>query len=155
MRGGPQPVAAGPGRWAVGDGSRGDSLRAKSGRTGHFLLDSPASAFYKSAAQFSVSTAAPARAIGSRGLGRGPRERNREMALPTLFRSWIDRWLAGPRRTPRRPRLALQFLEGREVPPTGGGFPAGGLLGEYFSNPNLAGPPAFPRRDVRLDFDWQ
>src|SRR5262249_53579129 len=32
---------------------------------------------------------------------------------------------------------------------------AGGVLGEYFDNPDLAGEPAFVRRDVRIDFDWQ
>src|SRR5687768_4424787 len=56
---------------------------------------------------------------------------------------------------PRRARLALQPLEGRNLLAAGGGFAGGGLLGEYFDNPELAGPPAFTRRDVRVDFDWQ
>ena len=38
--------------------------------------------------------------------------------------------------------------------PVGGGFLNGGLDGEYFANADLAGPPAFTRRDVRVDFDW-
>src|SRR5439155_8750730 len=44
--------------------------------------------------------------------------------------------------------------EPRDVPATGGGFAAGGIQGEYFDNPYLAGTPAFVRRDVRIDFDW-
>ena len=35
-----------------------------------------------------------------------------------------------------------------------GGFLDGGLTGEYFANEDLAGAPAFVRRDVRVDFDW-
>jgi hypothetical protein len=54
----------------------------------------------------------------------------------------------------RRSRLALHFLEARDIPAVGGGFTAAGILGEYFDNPNLAGSPAFSRRDVRVDFDW-
>jgi hypothetical protein len=62
-----------------------------------------------------------------------------------------------PTHTPRPRRLNLRLvqLEGREVPAGGGGFTAGGILGEYFDNPDLAGDPAFARRDVRIDFDWQ
>ncbi|HKB06490.1 MAG TPA: PA14 domain-containing protein [Gemmataceae bacterium] len=41
------------------------------------------------------------------------------------------------------------------MPAVGGGFTAAGILGEYFDNPNLSGSPAFTRRDVRIDFDWQ
>jgi len=55
---------------------------------------------------------------------------------------------------PRHVRLQLRTLEGRELP-AGGGFAGGGILGEYFDNPDLAGEPAFVRRDVRIDFDWQ
>ena len=77
------------------------------------------------------------------------------MALLPYFRSLLVRWFAGPRRTPRRPRLALLFLEGREVPAAGGGFTGGGLFGEYYANAHLAGTPAFVRRDVRIDFDWR
>jgi hypothetical protein len=77
------------------------------------------------------------------------------MALLFPLRAVLARWLAAPRRTVRRTRLALQNLEGREVPAVGGGYLAGGLLGDYFDNPNLAGTPAFSRRDVRIDFDWQ
>ncbi len=36
----------------------------------------------------------------------------------------------------------------------GGGWTDGGALGAYFANPNLAGEPAFTRRDVRVAFDW-
>ncbi len=41
------------------------------------------------------------------------------------------------------------------MPSVGGGFAGGGILGEYFSNPDLSGDPAFTRRDVRIDFNWQ
>jgi PA14 domain len=73
-----------------------------------------------------------------------------------LWSSLIDL----PRVTPSRPRpsrarLTLQSLEDRNVLTVGGGSTAGGLLGEYFANPDLAGVPAFTRRDVRVDFDWQ
>ncbi|HKB04486.1 MAG TPA: PA14 domain-containing protein [Gemmataceae bacterium] len=79
------------------------------------------------------------------------------MAANFLFRTALFRWLAGPRRTrtAKRPRLALESLEGRETPAVGGGFTAGGIVGEYYDNPNLNGSPAFTRRDVRIDFDWQ
>ena len=56
---------------------------------------------------------------------------------------------------PRRVRLTVQPLEGRNLLAAGGGFAGGGLLGEYFDNPELSGTPAFTRRDVRVDFDWQ
>jgi hypothetical protein len=59
--------------------------------------------------------------------------------------------------TPRRAtsvHLAVEPLEGREVPTVGGGFTAGGLLGQYFADSDLTGDPAFSRRDVRIDFDW-
>lgn len=36
----------------------------------------------------------------------------------------------------------------------GGGYAGGGIVGEYFSNVNLTGSPAFVRSEVRLDFDW-
>ncbi|MCX6896953.1 MAG: PA14 domain-containing protein, partial [Verrucomicrobia bacterium] len=36
----------------------------------------------------------------------------------------------------------------------GGGYTGGGMVGEYFSNATLTGSPAFVRREVRLDFDW-
>jgi hypothetical protein len=55
----------------------------------------------------------------------------------------------------RRVQLRLRPLEGRNLPAVGGGFAAGGILGEYFANPDVAGDPAFVRRDVRIDFDWQ
>jgi len=57
--------------------------------------------------------------------------------------------------SPHRVRLQFQPLEGRNLPAIGGGFTASGILGEYFDNPELAGEPAFTRRDVRVDFDWQ
>src|SRR3954462_12345428 len=60
-----------------------------------------------------------------------------------------------PLRKLPRARLALEPLEARDVPATGGGFVAGGIQGEYFANPDLVGTPAFTRRDVRIDFDWQ
>lgn len=77
------------------------------------------------------------------------------MTLLTLFRALFARRPAGPMRTSRRARLALQFLEAREVPAVGGGFTAGGLFGEYYANATLSGTPSFTRRDVRVDFDWQ
>ena len=77
------------------------------------------------------------------------------MALLSMLRAALARGLSTPRRTVRRTRLALQTLESRDVPAVGGGFPAGGLLGEYFDNRDLAGTPAFTRQDVRIDFDWQ
>ena len=39
--------------------------------------------------------------------------------------------------------------------PTGGGTTRAGLKGEYFSNPDFKGAPAFIRRDVRITFDWK
>ena len=30
-----------------------------------------------------------------------------------------------------------------------------GLLGEYFSNQNLEGKPAFTRTDKKIDFNWE
>jgi hypothetical protein len=79
------------------------------------------------------------------------------MAVLHPFRALLAKWWWGlaPRRTARRRRLALISLEAREVPAVGGGFTGGGILGEYFDNPNLSGSPAFTRRDVRIDFDWQ
>src|SRR5262245_61609888 len=77
------------------------------------------------------------------------------MALLTLLRAAVARSLSTAQRTRRRRRLALESLEGREVPAVGGGFLGGGILGEYYDNPNLSGTPAFTRRDVRIDFDWQ
>jgi len=77
------------------------------------------------------------------------------MALLTTFRAALVRGLSVVRRTKRKRRLALESLEGREVPAVGGGYLSGGLQGDYFDNPNLAGSPAFSRRDVRIDFDWQ
>ena len=77
------------------------------------------------------------------------------MALLTTFRAALARGLSVAQRTKRKLRLALESLEGREVPAVGGGFVDGGIQGDYFDNPNLAGSPAFSRRDVRIDFDWQ
>ena len=77
------------------------------------------------------------------------------MALLNTLRTVLTSCLIPSRRTIRLPRLALEVLEGREVPAIGGGFTAGGILGEYYDNPNLAGTPAFTRNDVRIDFDWQ
>src|SRR4051812_25812316 len=59
------------------------------------------------------------------------------------------------RRRRARARLAVEPLEGRDLLAAGGGFTAGGILGEYFANPDLDGAPAFTRRDNRIDFDWQ
>ena len=39
--------------------------------------------------------------------------------------------------------------------PTGGGSTQAGFKGEYFSNPDFKGIPAFIRRDVRINFDWK
>lgn len=75
------------------------------------------------------------------------------MALLTaLQKIWARR--VEPR-TRRRPRLALESLEGREVPAVGGGFTAGGISGQYYDNQYFSGNPAFSRQDVRIDFDWQ
>jgi hypothetical protein len=57
--------------------------------------------------------------------------------------------------SPRRTQLQLRPLEERNLLATGGGFTGGGIVGEYFDNAELAGEPAFVRRDVRVDFDWQ
>jgi PA14 domain len=76
-----------------------------------------------------------------------------------IFDSFLHkvlRWLVSSAgRTLRRPQLALDKLEGREIPSVGGGFTAGGIQGDYFADGNLSGTPAFTRRDVRIDFDWQ
>jgi hypothetical protein len=56
--------------------------------------------------------------------------------------------------SPSRARLRLQPLEGRNLPTVGGGYTGGGILGEYFANPDLAGDPSFTRRDVRIDFNF-
>ncbi|HEX3149894.1 MAG TPA: PA14 domain-containing protein [Gemmataceae bacterium] len=72
------------------------------------------------------------------------------------FTQNLLRWfITTARRTVRWSRLALDKLEGREIPSVGGGFTAGGIQGDYFANANLSGTPAFSRRDVRIDFDWQ
>ena len=57
-------------------------------------------------------------------------------------------------RTGRGVSLELVRLEDRTTPAVGGGFTAAGVAGDYFANPDPAGPPAFTRRDVRLDFAW-
>lgn len=54
----------------------------------------------------------------------------------------------------RRVQLRLRPLEERNLLAAGGGFTDGGIVGEYFANAELAGDPAFVRRDVRIDFDW-
>lgn len=36
----------------------------------------------------------------------------------------------------------------------GGGFTDRGITGQWFSNADFNGEPAFERRDVRIDFDW-
>src|SRR5688572_24098651 len=51
-------------------------------------------------------------------------------------------------------RTYLERLEERRLLAAGGGWTAGGLTGSYFANPDLTGPAAFSRSDVRLDFDW-
>ena len=50
-------------------------------------------------------------------------------------------------------RLGCEELEPRTLLSVGGGFTNGGLLGQYFNNPTLAGTPAFTRTDVRIDYD--
>ena len=67
---------------------------------------------------------------------------------------WSTRMNPSRTSSPNRVRLHVRPLEGREVPAAGGGFTAGGVLGEYFANPDMEGDPAFSRRDVRIDFDW-
>jgi hypothetical protein len=87
------------------------------------------------------------------GLRGSARERNREMALLTKLRAiWIRHRLS--RKTDERPQLALDDLEARDAPAVGGGFTAGGILGEYYDNATLSGAPAFSRQDVRIDFNW-
>lgn len=49
--------------------------------------------------------------------------------------------------------LSLVALARGAAPATGGWLSAG-LRGAYFANPDLAGEPAFTRKDPRLDFDW-
>ncbi len=51
---------------------------------------------------------------------------------------------------------ATAWSQARAVPPdaVGGGFTDAGVQGDYFANAELAGKPAFRRRDVRIDFDW-
>jgi hypothetical protein len=51
--------------------------------------------------------------------------------------------------------LALPKLAEAHTPDAvGGGFTDSGMLGAYYSNPNLEGEPRFTRRDVRIAFDW-
>src|SRR5262249_35593781 len=76
-------------------------------------------------------------------------ERNCRMA------PWSTRTKPSRIPPPRQAHLRLRPLERRNLPAAGGGFTAGGVLGEYFDNPDLAGEPAFVRRDVRIEFDWQ
>ncbi len=52
------------------------------------------------------------------------------------------------------PALMLLAALSAVAQPIGGGILNGGLDGDYFPNPDLAGPPSFSRRDVRVDFDW-
>lgn len=68
---------------------------------------------------------------------------------------WSTRNKPANAHSPNRVHLRIEPLEGRNLPAIGGGFTASGILGEYFDNPELAGEPAFARRDVRVDFDWQ
>src|SRR4051794_31638199 len=49
---------------------------------------------------------------------------------------------------------AVEPLERRTLLSEGGGVTDAGLRGEYFANESLPGQPAFPRNDVRVDFDW-
>jgi PA14 domain len=76
------------------------------------------------------------------------------MAFLSLLRAAFAHWYSAGRNT-RRARLTCLTLEDRDVPSVGGGFTAGGIQGEYFANTDLTGAPAFSRRDVRVDFDWQ
>jgi hypothetical protein len=48
----------------------------------------------------------------------------------------------------------VEQLEARRLMSVGGGFTAGGIVGQYFNNTSLNGSPSFTRRDVRIDFDW-
>lgn len=77
------------------------------------------------------------------------------MALLNIFRDVLFSWLVPSRRAGHPLRLALETLDGREVPAIGSGYTAGGLLGQYYDNKHRAGTPAFTRKDVRIDFDWQ
>ena len=48
--------------------------------------------------------------------------------------------------------LLFAAIGGRAA--VGGGTTAAGLTGSYFASPDLSGPVAFTRRDVRINFDW-
>lgn len=48
---------------------------------------------------------------------------------------------------------ATERAAASEAAAFGGGLLHAGLLGQYFANPDLAGQPAFTRRDVRIRFD--
>ena len=56
-------------------------------------------------------------------------------------------------RTTFRP-MAPSPMEARTLLSVGGGYTAGGLVGQYYSNASLSGTPAFTRDDVRVNFDW-
>jgi hypothetical protein len=95
----------------------------------------------------------------------------------TVSAAWAAGWLSRARRRTTvgvagalagvllLAMAGVGFARGRPSAPTaatgrapadavGGGFTAGGLDGDYFANAELRGPPAFARRDVRIDFDW-
>ncbi|HEX3152384.1 MAG TPA: PA14 domain-containing protein [Gemmataceae bacterium] len=76
------------------------------------------------------------------------------MAFLSLLRAALNHWYSAGRQA-RRARLVCQALEVRDVPSVGGGFTGGGIQGDYFASTDLSGKPAFSRRDVRIDFDWQ
>jgi regulation of enolase protein 1 (concanavalin A-like superfamily) len=48
----------------------------------------------------------------------------------------------------------IDLLESRTLLSVGGGYSNGGLTGQYFTNTNLTGTPAFTRVDDRIDFNW-
>ena len=52
--------------------------------------------------------------------------------------------------------LDVDWVRVTRLPAPAGAWGSGdGLLGQYFSNPNLSGAPAIARVDARINFDWK
>jgi len=60
------------------------------------------------------------------------------------------RYAPGPGRTIRE----FDVIPTSQLSSGAGAQPARGLLGEYFDNPQLQGPPRLTRTDARMDFRW-
>jgi beta-glucosidase len=60
------------------------------------------------------------------------------------------RYAAGPGRTIRE----FDVVPAPQLSSGSAAQPARGLLGEYFDNPQLQGPPRLTRTDARMDFRW-